>query len=131
MITRSQRAVELWKTAVHIDGQIDERQVKEDGSCIACSAGEYEGLKNAAERAWGAYHAQVQKDELLDNEREERAGMLLVENFVRQGLWGESGISNGACNLAMPLALVVFLVVLVIAAHIPVDLMFVPGLLGF
>jgi len=45
---------------------------------------------------------------------------------------GESGsISNGACNLAMPIALVVFLVVLVIARDIPVDWTYVPRIFGF
>ena len=40
-------------------------------------------------------------------------------------------LSNGMCNLLPFLALIVFLVAIVIAARIPVDLMFVPGLLGF
>ena len=40
-------------------------------------------------------------------------------------------LSNGLCNLLPFLALIVFLVVLVIAARIPVDLLFIPGLLGF
>ena len=40
-------------------------------------------------------------------------------------------LSNGLVNLLPLIALVVFLVAIVIAADIPVDLLFVPGLLGF
>ena len=66
-----------------------------------------------------------------------RPGAVTYYRACRMGnlatfLNGESGsISNGAVNLLPFLALIVFLVALVIAARIPVDLMFVPGLLGF
>ena len=40
-------------------------------------------------------------------------------------------LSNGVVNLLPFLALIVFLVAIVIAAGIPVDLLFIPGLLGF
>ena len=45
-------------------------------------------------------------------------------------LFGESGISNGACNLAMPIALVVFLVVVTSALGIPIHWNYVLHMFG-
>ena len=43
---------------------------------------------------------------------------------------GQAGISNGACNLALPLALLIFLVIIVVGFDLPVDWQYVPHLLG-
>ena len=119
MSTRSRRAIELHRAAVHIENQIDERQVKVDGSCVSCGAQEYQDLKNAAERAWDAYHDQVQQDFIDEGENADGS------------LWdNEDGMSNALCNLAMPLALVVFLAVVVIVLDIQVDWQYIPRLLG-
>jgi len=123
MSTRSTKACELWKAAVHVDNQIDARQIKADGSCVQCSAAEYEGLKNAAEHAWQAYHVQITAD----------SAMAECDSIGMTGLslFGEDGISNAACNLALPLALVVFLIIIVVGFDLPVDWQYIPRLLGF
>ena len=116
--TRSRRAIELHRAAVHIENQIDQRQVKADGSCVSCGAQEYEDLKNAAEWAWDTYHDQVLQDENADENADD-------------SMWdNENGMSNALCNLAMPLALVVFLVLVVVGLDVPIDWGYVPGLFG-
>ena len=43
---------------------------------------------------------------------------------------GQAGISNALCNLAMPIALVVVVALAVVVLDLPVDLWYLPRLLG-
>jgi len=122
MSTRSTRACELWKAAVHVDSQIDDRQVKADGSCVTCSRGEFEALRDSAEIAWREYRNQIAAD----------SAMAECDSIGMTGLslFGEDGISNAACNMALPLALLVFLIIVVIGFDIQIDWEYLPRLLG-